>query len=286
MHVTLPTYPWQTTDWFNKRLSAWINLRWLGRGRRFRDAEAVLSVLVKEVRERNVDHIVFSGDASALGFESEIQVAANLFGLNEAEPLPGIAVPGNHDYTAPDSAKGGFERCFAPWQQGTRFGDLHYPFAQKVGHVWLIGMCSATPNRWPWDASGMIDEPQLVRLTKLVQQLDEGPRIMVTHYPICTAKGNLEPRTHRLRNVIEVAEAANEAGIGLWLHGHRHAAYQLDSTPFTAFPVICCGSSTQSNVWTYAELTIRDRQLSGLWRTFNADLNQYVDGESFELTIL
>ena len=41
-----------------------------------------------------VEHILFSGDATALGFESEMRLAAELL---EVDRRPGLAVPGNHD---------------------------------------------------------------------------------------------------------------------------------------------------------------------------------------------
>ena len=56
--------------------------------------------LVAELRERRLDRVVFSGDATALGFPAEFERAAKLFGVNGPEPLPGLAdlplgAPGN-----------------------------------------------------------------------------------------------------------------------------------------------------------------------------------------------
>ena len=49
VHVTAPECVWRREDWFNKRLSAWINLRLLGRGYRFRRTDHVLTVLGDEL---------------------------------------------------------------------------------------------------------------------------------------------------------------------------------------------------------------------------------------------
>ena len=69
--------------------------------------------------------------------------------------IPGLAVPGNHDYcTLAAECSGHFERHFAPWQEGRRVDDHRYPFAQRAGSVWLIGVNAATGNRFPWDAGG------------------------------------------------------------------------------------------------------------------------------------
>src|SRR5690242_10903164 len=94
IHVTAPAYSWRPRDWFNKRMSAWINLRVLGRAKHFRHTERILISLRQELRQRNFQHIVFSGDATAMGFEEETRRAAELLGFDAEEQLPGLAVPG------------------------------------------------------------------------------------------------------------------------------------------------------------------------------------------------
>ena len=70
------------------------------------------------------DRVVFSGDATALGFEAEFVRAAALLGVAGPDRLSGLAVPGNHDYYTPGvEASGLFERYFAPWQTGERVGE-------------------------------------------------------------------------------------------------------------------------------------------------------------------
>src|SRR5439155_21170102 len=141
---------------------------------------------------------------------------------------PCLAVPGNHDvYVARAERRGAFEAAFASWQQGVRVGDAAYPFARKVGHVWLIGLKSAKANFWMWDATGRVGEAQLSRLRELTATLDEGPRVVVTHYPILTKKRLPEPRFHRLKDWRRVRDTAAECGVNLWLHGHRHGWYVL-----------------------------------------------------------
>jgi 3',5'-cyclic AMP phosphodiesterase CpdA len=285
IHITARSFRWFPEDWFNKRLPAWLNLRWLGRGRRFANAERVLAALVDELRRRPPDRIVFSGDATALGFEEELEQACVLLGLRDAEPLPGLAVPGNHDYCTPRSAAGLFERHFAAWQQGQRIGAEVYPFAQHVGPLWLVAVNSSTPNHWPWDASGGVDHDQLGRLCELLRRLEGGPRVLVTHYPICLASGKAERRTHCLRNMQELAEVARAGNISLWLHGHRHDAYVHARTEWTTFPVICAGSSTQNHLWSYGDYTITGQRLEGVRRTFDLEAGQFREGARFELDL-
>jgi 3',5'-cyclic AMP phosphodiesterase CpdA len=285
IHVTAPAYRWFPEDWFNKRLPAWLNLRWLGRGRRFQHAEAVLAALLADFRRRPPDHVVFSGDATALGFEEEMVRASRLLGLGQPDALPGIAVPGNHDYCTRRAATGLFERHFAPWQTGVRVSGDVYPFAQRVGPLWLVGVCSATPNRWPWDASGGVGKDELVRLRELLRRLEGGPRVLVTHYPVCLATGKPEHRTHCLRNLHELVEVAREGGVGLWLHGHRHDAYEHPRTEWTPFPVICAGSTTQSGHWSYGDYTITGSRLQGVRCIFDLETGQFREAVTFELEI-
>src|SRR5437764_5167139 len=83
IHVTAAPLGWRPRDWFNKRLPGWINYRWLGRSRRFRAADEVVEALVADLRERRPDRTVFSGDATALGFEAEFARAAELLRLDD-----------------------------------------------------------------------------------------------------------------------------------------------------------------------------------------------------------
>jgi 3',5'-cyclic AMP phosphodiesterase CpdA len=135
VHITTPVLGWRGRDWFSKRVTGWFNLRVLGRRHRFRHADDVLAALVADIRQRHPDHVIFSGDATNLGFENEFARASHLFGLDAANPLPGIAVPGNHDYyTRAVAAAGLFERYFDRWQQlgSRRHGEVKATVNRKV----------------------------------------------------------------------------------------------------------------------------------------------------------
>jgi 3',5'-cyclic AMP phosphodiesterase CpdA len=285
IHITAANLNWKLRDWFNKRYAAWINFRWLGRRRRFRRADEVLERLVAELQERQPDHVVFSGDATALGFENELQRAAGLLHVGDPR-LPGLAVPGNHDYcTPPAAASGLFERCFAAWQKGVRVDGSTYPFAQRVGHVTLIGVNSCTGNFWPWDAGGSVGPDQLARLRQLFGLLEPGPRILVTHYPICVASGRPEGTVHGLRDVAELVRAAAAGGVGLWLHGHRHGTYHFQQPPQAPFPVICAGSATQTRRWSYGDYAIDGSTCQVRVRVFDPEASAFRDGEAFTVRI-
>ena len=286
VHVTAARAGWTARDFFSKRVSGWFNLRVMGRRRRFASADAVLAALVRELRETRPDRVVFSGDATALGFEAEIARAAELLGLGGADPLPGLAVPGNHDYYVRRSERGGaFERHFDPWLAGERVDEATYPFAQRVGPLWLIGVNSSAANRLPWDARGRAGKDQLGRLEALLARLGPGPRILVTHYPVCRAGGKGEDRGHALRDLSHLIDVAARGGVGLWLHGHRHDPYHHVTTALAPFPVICAGSVTQHGLWSYKQYTLAGRRLRGLRRTYDPDAGAFRDARTFELEL-
>lgn len=283
IHLTADKLDWKREDWLNKRFAAWINLRWLGRGKLFREADQILGQLMKEIHERGVHHVVFSGDATALGFEAELRKAAEVLRVGQ---VPGLAVPGNHDYcTRPAALSGLFERYFEPWLAGERVGQSVYPFAQRIGHVWLIAVNSATGNRLFWDAGGAVGVEQLQRLRELLARLEGGPRILVTHYPIALKSGKKELIGRGLRDLGDVVEAAAQGGVNLWLHGHRHGYYFLERPAYAPFPAICAGSATQRDAWSYGEYTIEGDTLSAVRRAYNQDSGTFEDGESFTLRL-
>jgi 3',5'-cyclic AMP phosphodiesterase CpdA len=284
IHLTDTRLGWTRRDMMSKKITGWLNVKLLGRGRRFRHATAVTDVLIADFRERNFDTVVFSGDATTLAFEREFAAAAARMGVGVPDHPPGFAVPGNHDYYTPRCYLAGhFEKYFAPWQHGERIGEETYPFARKVGHVWLIGVNSGTPNFWTWDASGAVGPAQRERLRELGRQLDDGPKVLVTHYPLRTARGKVEVRPHRLRDHVEVLAIAKEIGVSLWLHGHIHRGFVLRPSEEIPFPVICAGSCTQTRRWAYNDYTIEGTTLRGVRRLYNQLDHQFKDGEHFEL---
>lgn len=286
IHLTARPLGWTVRDVLGKRSTGWMNLALLGRGVRFHHAPLVTDVLRQVFATRQFDQLVFSGDATMLGFDAELRAAAAKIGVGDPSLAPGIAVPGNHDVYVPRAEKkGAFEAVFAPWQQGQRIANAVYPFARKVGHVWLIGLNSAKPNFWMWDATGKVGESQLARLRELTASLDPGPRIVVSHYPILTQKRRPEPRWHRLRNWRRVRDIAAACGVSLWLHGHRHVWYVLPAGENLPFASICAGSATQTRRWGYHEYSIDGWKLSGIRRVYDANSDSFQDADTFELEL-
>src|SRR5262249_4960829 len=119
LHLTSKPLGWRPRDFFSKRLTGWMNVRLLGRGRRFKRAPVVVAAMMRAIRERAPDAVVFTGDATGMGFESECLVAAQALGVGDESMPPAVAVPGNHDYYTSRAAQAGlFEEYFGPWQRG------------------------------------------------------------------------------------------------------------------------------------------------------------------------
>jgi 3',5'-cyclic AMP phosphodiesterase CpdA len=257
IHVAAPASGWTSGDLLSKHATGWVNWTVLGRCKRFRGTSRILERFAERVQAERPDAVIFSGDATALGFANEASEAARLLNVNESQ---GFAVPGNHDhYTKAAVRRCGFETAFGPWLDGIRVGEETYPFARNINGTWLIGVNSSVSNRGVRDARGLVGPAQLDRLDELLKNLPLGPRILVTHYPLVTAEGEAEPKHHGLRDREQLADIAARHGITTWLCGHRHHHYQFGPTPNLPFQIICAGSSTMTGDAGYWELNIDEK---------------------------
>lgn len=285
VHLTVPKLGWRPRDVFSKKVVGWVNVKLLGRGRRFKHAPVVADAMIADARKRGHDAILFSGDATKLAFEPEFAFAAQTLGVGDSSLPPAVCVPGNHDYyTARDVRIGHFEKKFAPWLEGETVDDHRYPFARRVGHVWIVCLNSSHPSRFNTSARGHAGKEQLARLVKLGRLLD-GPKVLVTHYPLRTASGRLERRSHRLADHAAVLAAAREAGVGLWLHGHIHRPFVLTPTVEIPFPVVCAGSATQTGRWAHNEYVIDGWAVSMTRRVWRPADGEFAEEERVKFDI-
>lgn len=258
VHLNIAKPGWRPADMFSKRLTGWLNWNVTSRGRRFADAGRRIRSIGDFIREQKPDGVVFSGDASAIGFGREASAVAEMLGHLE---LPGLAVPGNHDYYTPAAvAAQGFEGAYDNWQQGARVNPEKYPFAIRIGTGWFVGVNSCRANSLFWDAHGRVDDAQLHRLDQLLTQLPAGPRVLVTHYPYCKRDGGRENYWHGLRNRHDLFDIVVRHGIRAWLCGHIHRSFILRPTNERPFWMCCAGSATQEGCASIYELTIDETQ--------------------------
>lgn len=277
IHISSARFPWKPRNLFSKSFAAWINLRILGRRKHFEHSASLLIALQKDILQQNPDGLVFSGDASAMGFENEIEDAAQVLKTSDCAHIPGIAVPGNHDlHNHWSNHVGYFEKHFANWQKGIRVDDHFYPFAKKIGSVWFIGVNSASPTILPWDARGAVGKHQVERLKKLMGMLDRGSKILVTHYPHSLPNGKNESYFRKLTDRESLTKIANEYGVSIWLHGHRHNHYFLNPDSKNDFVTVCSGSATQTGKWSYSKITILNQNLTIEQRSYDPKMGSFV----------
>ena len=282
IHLTARPLRLRKRDWFGKRSTGWLNAR-VGRGKHFIDASTIAGVLARDIKSQSFDHVIFSGDATTLGMSIEFDEVRRVLTPDDGWPAR-LAVPGNHDYYTHGAVRGGeFERVFASWQQGERLDSHTYPFAQKVGPLWLVAVNSAQANLLVWDARGRVGRHQLKRLEELLRRLPPGPRIMVTHYPLCLADGKGEIRWRRLRDAHKLRDLCQTHHVRLWLHGHRHVGYHRPVDLSLPFPVVCAGSATQALKWSYNEYTFVDGKMHGRRRVWSPAAGAFVDGQPFSI---
>ena len=98
LHLTINPLKLGLRDWFGKRATGYLNAK-TGRKKHFREALPLTQALLQDIKARQVDHILFTGDATTLGMPEEFSLVKSVFG---DDLPPGLAVPGNHDLTRPD----------------------------------------------------------------------------------------------------------------------------------------------------------------------------------------
>lgn len=287
IHLFEPNIPWRTRDLFSKRLTGWINNRYMHRGKTFRQANHVLKQLVEDAYFKNPDMVLFSGDATTLGTSEEFRLAATLLKVNEPGTPSALAVPGNHDYYSPRCAQSGlFEKTFATWQEGIHVDDHTYPFAKVVKDAFIVGLNTCQGNRWAWDSTGKVTEDELHRLEKLLQHPDaeNKTKMLVTHYPVFLKDGQPEKRHRRLRNLKDVLIVARKHGVSLWLHGHRHDPYIHPATADTP-ATICVGSGTQLHRWNFHEYLLEGKTLTIQMHMYDASKGKFEVGRRETITL-
>ncbi len=284
VHLPVTKLAWTARDLLSKKVIGWTNVKLLGRGHRFRHANTVAAAMIAEARTMELDAMLFSGDATKLAFEEEYAHSARVLGVGDPTLPPAVAVPGNHDYyTRRDELSGKFERHFAPWIKGERLGEETYPFARKFGSVWTVALNTSYPAFFNTAARGRAGTEQLQRFVDLCRTLD-GPKILMTHYPLRAENGRVERRSHRLSDHKAVLAAAVEAKISLWIHGHIHRPFVLDEG--LPFPVICAGSATQTGRWAHNIYEFEGRELTMKRRTWNPTSGGFDEGEGRRIELL
>jgi 3',5'-cyclic AMP phosphodiesterase CpdA len=209
-------------DPFPKRIGGLANLAF-NRSRAF--PRAVAEALLARLAGEEADFILFSGDVSTTALKKEFRAARELFApLRERWGERFIAIPGNHDRYTPRATRNRlYERLFLEAEQ-------RYPIVRKLGKAWdLVGFDAAVP-RWIYSHgdAGPALIADLARTLKAIAL--PGRRLLATgHFPILYPAGTTALKGHAFEPDQREAlrRALAEAGVEVYLHGHKHRRWGL-----------------------------------------------------------
>jgi 3',5'-cyclic AMP phosphodiesterase CpdA len=205
-------------DFASKRIVGYANWR---RNRAAAMTTATLEALVADLRSKEPDHIVVTGDLTNIARREEFQGARDwLEALGPPERV--TAIPGNHDAYVP-GAHNRFRELWAPWMVSgaEHIGKALFPFMRRKEHVALIGVSSAVASA-PFMATGRVGSHQTERVAALLDEARaEGLfRVILIHHP----PKLIDPRSgwRKLTDGKRFRAMIERHGAELILHGHEH----------------------------------------------------------------
>lgn len=227
-------------DLFSKRVLGYLSWR---SHRRTEHRGEILARLVDDVRAKDPDHIVITGDLTHLGLPAEFEEAKDwLHALGPAAQV--TVIPGNHEtYVAT-----AWEKTFAHWApyllsdqandaDSRSSADGVFPTVRIRGRVAFIGLSSAQPTL-PFLATGTLDAAQLSKLEEVLRQLGRQDlcRVVLIHHP--PLPGIVKWRKS-LTNASTLEAILAQCGAELVLHGHAHRSIMTSiPTPTQPIPVL------------------------------------------------
>jgi 3',5'-cyclic AMP phosphodiesterase CpdA len=195
----------------------------------------VLQQIVSEIQELAPDHVVLSGDVTALAVEEEFLCArAALEPIARPELLS--VIPGNHDrYTRHAMRERRFEQHFG----GLLKSDLPqlsradgYPMVRLVGeNLAVIGLDSTRLAPMPGLSFGSVGREQLRALARIIEEPQVRDRclcVLVHHAPL-RESGRPDRVTHGLLDGATLLRMLSGRRCTVH-HGHVHRRYWHHAT--------------------------------------------------------
>ena len=226
----------------NKRLLGYLS--WQHRRKGIHRAD-MLERLTENLKSKQPDHVVVTGDLVNISLPGEFETAADWL-RRLGTPDRVTVVPGNHDaYVALPFLRSWHhwasymsnEAGGNPGREPTGFGD--FPLVRRRGPVALVGTSSALPTG-PGMATGRLGASQVGKLERQLNLLGrEGLfRVVLVHHP------PLDETTKHRKRLLDSAEfcaTLRRTGAELVLHGHDHrfleAEIDGDNGPVPVFGV-------------------------------------------------
>jgi 3',5'-cyclic AMP phosphodiesterase CpdA len=237
---------WGAIGW--RRVVAQLELKLAKRAKRYADAPEALRRLLRRAQQGGFDHVVLSGDLTALAVDEEFEGVRDALGELADRPDRLTVIPGNHDVFTPGSQK---KRRFERWFGHLLHSDLPefqvegpWPMVRLLGEsAAIIGLNSARVPFFPGIAAGKVGDDQLAALVRICAHPSlRGRTIYVTvHHAPVRKDGKFDRRDHGLLDADRLVEACRIGGVTAVLCGHIHAKYNF---AITGGPTVVCGGSS------------------------------------------
>jgi len=239
-----------------RRLMAQVEYRLLGRRERFLLVASTVASLLREAERLQVEHLLVSGDVTALALPEEFEAARAAL---ESWCGRMTILPGNHDVYTPGAARDRlFEKAFDA-ELKSDLPDLcregPYPIVKLLGSdAAVIALSSARVPLSPGIATGWVGQAQREALAAIFADARLAKRavLVAVHHGPFRKSGRRDRITHGMLDAREVlAISAKGGAVGL-CHGHIHHRYRGKGP--LEMPVFCAGSSTQQGregYWLY-----------------------------------
>ncbi|WP_373047040.1 metallophosphoesterase family protein [Vulgatibacter sp.] len=271
---------WRRMGW--RRMAGQLELKLARRARRYVKAPETIGRLVEEGLRQGADHVILSGDLTALAVDAEFEAARKALGPLADRPDLLTVVPGNHDIFTPGSRD---KKRFDSWFGHLLGSDLPelrgegaWPHVRLVGEdVAVVGLCSARVPLVPGIASGLVGEAQLRSLEKIcADRRVRGRSIhVVVHHAPLRWDGSVDRRDHGLADARALIDVCARGGVAAIHCGHIHIRYawQVPGGPM----VVGGGSSTWLGHEGYWLVDAEGGRLTGLQNMALAPLEAEVE---------
>lgn len=217
-----------------RRTAALTELKFGGRARDFGDAGGTFRTLVSAMTALKPDHVLFSGDFTALATEKEFSQAREILGDWADSPDRFSAVPGNHDrYTAGSIRARRYERHFGHLLQSD-LPDLQtdsgFPFVRFLGNAAaVVGIDTTRLAPLPGLSFGEVRPAELHCLDSLLHSdaLQRRHVMLLMHHAPFGPRGRPDTPTHGLWRLARFLKVVRQHPRLTILCGHIHRRYDL-----------------------------------------------------------
>lgn len=223
-----------------------------------KDAETIRNELIKNLKDKNVNHLAISGDFTNVHNDAEFEKAQKFLNeIRERIPHLGITiVPGNHDLEETDKKNPAiildkFNQHLSDFLPR----EHRYPVLNTVNdNVLILGINSNSPAIG-FGTDGKIDKEQLRRTMRYLLDWDKKPKVLILHHHL--RKKGIELGMPPMEGADVLLNVAKATGVNLILHGHKHDFYKMKDTNEKYPPTYCAGSSTKATNLIRKELVYR-----------------------------